>query len=204
MRFRFAPTRASFIPKGAVKVTDKATDAVAYFWSVAAGVNAGKPGVTVFVGKQNRPVVYGTFGGADGAKRREEEVRRTFRGRAASLTMKAEARAARRNFVPTAKVGDIYVTCWGWEQTNREFYEIVSMTAKTAMVRRVAEVVKERVNMQGTKVPLPGEYVGEPIKVVFTDHNGFKVDGHHASPADYEEPVPGVRAYKPAAWSSYA
>ena len=45
-------TRESWIPKGATKVADKMSDAVAYLYTTAAG----KPGAAIFFGKQNKPV----------------------------------------------------------------------------------------------------------------------------------------------------
>lgn len=45
-------TREFYIPKGAVKVADKQSDAVAYLYSTPAG----QPAVRVFYGKQSKPV----------------------------------------------------------------------------------------------------------------------------------------------------
>lgn len=39
------------------------------------------------------------------------------------------------------KVGDILYTSWGYDQTNVDFYQVVTMTAKSAKIRQVAETV---------------------------------------------------------------
>jgi hypothetical protein len=35
------------------------------------------------------------------------------------------------------KIGDIVVNTWGYEQTNVEFYQVISMTARTIKVKRI-------------------------------------------------------------------
>jgi hypothetical protein len=35
------------------------------------------------------------------------------------------------------KVGDIFYNSWGWEQTNIDFYQVISTTAKTITLRRI-------------------------------------------------------------------
>lgn len=41
------------------------------------------------------------------------------------------------------EVGDILYNSWGYEQTNIEFYQVVSMTAKTIKVREIAQEMEE-------------------------------------------------------------
>jgi hypothetical protein len=194
MRFKF--TRDFYIPKGATKVSDKLSDAVAYVYTTARE----RPAAAIFFGKQAKPVSHYTY--------RSETVRNNavgsaFESRRKSLAFKADWKAQKKAYVPTAKVGDIFVTCWGYDQTNREFFEIVSMTAKTAMVREIASERTYTNSMQGNAVPLPGKFVGEAKRVLLTYGGGFLVNGHHASPADFTE-VAGVKAYKTVGWTAYA
>lgn len=35
------------------------------------------------------------------------------------------------------KVGDIFYNSWGWEQTNIDFYQVISTTAKTITLRQI-------------------------------------------------------------------
>ena len=62
------------------------------------------------------------------------------------------------------KVGDILVYTWGWEQTNVDFYEVVGVTAKSAVIREVKAIRTDGppMSMTGTSVPSPGDYDGEP------------------------------------------
>src|SRR5262245_36808504 len=91
--------REFYVPKGAVKVADKTSDAVAYVYETATG----KPGAVVFHGKAQKPDAHHTFRTAE---RRAEYVAGFFAGRRESLERKAKARAERSK-PHTLKVGDI-------------------------------------------------------------------------------------------------
>lgn len=45
---------------------------------------------------------------------------------------KAEEAKLKAKFVPSAKVGDIFYTDWGYDQTNVDFYKITAIKNKTA------------------------------------------------------------------------
>jgi hypothetical protein len=111
---RFSLTREFHIPQGATKVADKLSDAVAYLYTSPKG-NAG---ALMFFGKQAKPVWHHTF---RNPANREDYVRKSFEGRRATHARKADAAAERKAWVPDYKVGDILNTCWGYDQTNREF-----------------------------------------------------------------------------------
>lgn len=190
---RLTFTRDFYYPKGAVKIADKASDAVAYVY------NSRRPGAVIFFGKGNKPVSNYTY---TTEAAREAAVKRAFEGRRARAAMMAGRAAERKAFVPTYKVGDIFRTSWGYDQTNVEFYEIVGLSGKIATVREIGAESIEDGFMSGTAIPLPGSYAGEAKRVRMTE-GGFKVDGHYASymPGTL---VAGVKVYSPARWSSYA
>ena len=66
--------------------------------------------------------------------------------------------------------GDIFTYTWGWEQTNVEFYEVVSVTktGKTASLRRVESnlVSDDRegfVSMTGKVTPIIGNWKNDEV-----------------------------------------
>jgi hypothetical protein len=76
-----------------------------------------------------------------------------------------KARASRE----ALKVGTLLCNSWGYEQTNVDFYEVVSQSASGAsvMLRKVASrTVSEGVNTNKTVAPCPGQFVGEAFKKV--------------------------------------
>jgi hypothetical protein len=49
----------------------------------------------------------------------------------------AEKAKARQEFVNPYKVGDILNSCWGYDQTNREFYQVVAVGNRSLKLRRI-------------------------------------------------------------------
>jgi hypothetical protein len=190
--------REFYIPKNyTARVADKASDAVAYLWLSG---STGKPGATIFMGKQAKPYsnfYYGT------EARRTAAIALAFESRRKSLAFKAELQAKRKAWKPSYKVGDIFRTCWGYDQTNVEYFELVELKGKYGILRELAQSRKETGFMQGICVPLPGEYIGEPLRRLCQE-GGFKISECRRASLVPGKIVAGVRVYDPAGWSSYA
>jgi len=60
------------------------------------------------------------------------------------------------------QVGDILCTCWGYEQTNVEFYEVIRATDKTIWIRELS-TTRYDTGRAGSKLPLPGVYQSEEV-----------------------------------------
>lgn len=149
MRFKFP--RETFIPKGFVKIADKLSDAVAYV-----GENRnGKPRAVVFFGKQSNPVSDVWYRDDD---RRRAHVTQMFEGRRAHLKRTAESRASRVAFVHDYKVGDIFHTSWGYDQTNVEFFQCVEVKGKYLILREIG---------QSTEATCPDQWRTTPVKDSF-------------------------------------
>jgi hypothetical protein len=67
------------------------------------------------------------------------ETERFFEKCRAMREYREEKAKARREFVPTLKAGDILDTCWGYDQTNVEFYQVIRVSGKTAVLREIAQ-----------------------------------------------------------------
>ena len=62
------------------------------------------------------------------------------------------------------KVNDILVSSWGYEQTNIDFYKVVSVTAKSVKIIRIGNtVVKKGEYMSEYVVPNLNDLAGEPV-----------------------------------------
>lgn len=94
-------------PPGAMKVSDKLSDAIAYLYTDANG----RPCMRVFYGKQSKPVArywYRTDTARELAVKEYFEARRPYWA----------AKAKRKTFENPYKVGDIFKAAWGYDQTN--------------------------------------------------------------------------------------
>lgn len=207
---KFGWTREQQIPKGAVKVADKRSDAVAYLYDARKAMpsDVAMPCAMVFIGKQAKPLWRYRF---PNAADREKRIAQAFADRRAWLARQVEQRAKRKAWVPTYKVGDIFRTCWGYEQTNVEYFEIVEIKGKHAILRELAQ---ERVDtgwQRGRCVPLPGQYLsprfdgdkqGLPIRRLMQEGRIKIDDVRTAWPVETQD-VAGVKVVPPSSWTAY-
>jgi hypothetical protein len=192
--------RKFYIGKGSTKISDKNSDAVAYLED-RPNVQTGKMRyfVVAFVGKQTKPIANFYY---TKPETRAAKIKEIFDGRQASMKYKAEQREANKQ-TPDYAVGDVFGTCWGYDQTNVEFYEIVAIKGKTATLRELAQDRKETHWAQGHTVPLPGKYIGEAFEKRITPY-GFKISSCQRATPESFDTVAGVKVYKPRHWSAYA
>ncbi|EGU1162738.1 hypothetical protein IS582_003748 [Salmonella enterica] len=65
----------------------------------------------------------------------------------------------------TVSVGDVFVSSWGYEQTNVNFYQVISVHGKkTVTVQEIRASVLLTRSMSGYKTPLLNYFCGEPLK----------------------------------------
>lgn len=196
MRSKFSPARESFIPLGSVKIADKHSDAVAYVYTNARG----RPCASVFFGKQAKPVLACYY--RDEAAR-EAGVRRCFEGRRASLALKAETKAKRLQ-LNKLEVGDILNTCWGYDQTNREFFEVVAVCGRHVVIREIAQARETTGWEQGRCAPQSGEFIGPPMRKLVQWGDNVTIDNVRTAHKWNTATVAGVKVGPALGWTSYA
>lgn len=144
--------REFYIPKGSTKVADKQSDAVAYLHTN----RNGQPCAACFAGKQAKPAQHYRY--ANDA-RREAGVRAFFESRRETLKRGEARRAERKAFAHSCQVGDIYRTNWGYDQTNVEFFEVVEIRGKYAVLREIASASSDDGHGSEQCVAQSGEYL---------------------------------------------
>lgn len=65
----------------------------------------------------------------------------------------------------SVRVGDVFASCWGYEQTNVNFYQVVAVRGKkTAVLREIrGNTIASEDRMIGEKSPLLDHFIDEPI-----------------------------------------
>ncbi len=127
-----------YIPKGAIKVADKKSDAVAYFYNTEIN-GTDRPAVRIFFGKQAKPVLacwFAPFKGKSGEQQRAERVANYFDSRQNTIDYKAKRQAEKKAQTRGVEVGQFMSASWGYEQTNVNFYKVTKLIGET-----MAEVV---------------------------------------------------------------
>lgn len=175
MRFKFK--RENYIPKGAViKVADKQSDAVAYLYE-----RVGVPYAMGFCGKRDKPDFNYRF---KSVIHRERHIKRHFEDRRAAMKRTEERRAETVKYQHSCQAGDIYRTSWGYDQTNVEFFQVVEVKGKYAILREIASHAEdgsmgtEKCVAQSEAFLTPryeGDERGQPIRRLIQDGR-IKID----------------------------
>lgn len=134
-----------------------------------------KPALALFVGKSTKPssnYYYST------AERREEEINRVVEREREYLAEKLAKLEERKAFKPTTKAGDIFVSCWGYEQTQVDFYLCQEVKGKTGTFVAIGSTTVE--GSQGHDccdvVANPEVIIGKPFKkLIQKSGNGERI-----------------------------
>src|SRR5207245_2848035 len=88
-------------------------------------------------------------------------------------------------WVNPLKVGDILSTCWGYDQTNVEFYAVTRVSGRRTWIREIAADYEQTGFMSGKTWPsMPIRFVGEETMHIAqgqgTSGAGIKIQHHYA------------------------
>lgn len=121
-----------------------------------------------------------------------ETVARKVERAAAKKARADAAKAAKASAAANIKVGDIFYSSWGYDQTNIEFWEVVGRPSpKALIVREIAACAVEGSEgfMSDRVKPAVGQYIGEPVRKMINQYGGFKAhecSNAHPCAADKE------------------
>jgi hypothetical protein len=110
--------------------------------------------------------------------------------------------------VHNVQVGDLYRTSWGYDQTNVEYFQIVDVKGKHAILREIQDRVQTGRD-QGRCVPMKdqflkprfeGDKAGQPIRRLIQDGHIKICDVRTAWPVKMTE-IAGVKLADSAYWS---
>ena len=169
----FTTERSFYIPAGATKVSCKGTDAIAYLYTTGKGA----PAAAMFAGKRTRPDAryrYRTAAERDAAVRTFFDAARAKASYKATRTAERRAAAAKPHGI---EVGHIFRTCWGYDQTTVDWYEVVGLVGRRMVeIRKIGGIANATGMDTGTTLPDAGRFLGEPFRRVLTTHNGLRID----------------------------
>lgn len=182
-------TREFYKPRNASRVAFKDHPGDEAFWVRTV---RGKYHVVGFHGKAQKPFFNVLFGTYD---RMVTYVTNTYATLHARKAEHAREREVLRTVEHTVKVGDIFSSSWGYEQTNVYFYQVIELRgARTAVLRRIAGERNYTGPMQGTMVAVKDAFLerSDPItkRILVQDKSGrahFKIESYeYAYPWDGE------------------
>lgn len=162
-----------------------------------------------FRGKATKPAWHYSF-------RSEESMRKQIDETLAN-EMDAADRKAKRSAEKKAacashdvKSGDVFKCSWGYDQTNIDYYEVVSVSGQMATVCEIGAMSETTAWEQGESVPSVGHFIGKPFRIKIQKWSMdsepyFKVNSF--SNAYRMKPVAvvaGAPIYQSSHWTSYA
>lgn len=162
-----------------------------------------------FVGRAIKPTWHYRF--KDG-QQRINEVARTFKNVAERAEYKAarKAKAAEAQANHGVKVGDVFRSSWGYDQTNVDYYQVVAVGNKTATFCKIAQLAESNGYLQGDCVPALNQFIGKPFKKLIqkssTESSAY-IKIYSFANAYKIEPVAVVAdkpIYESSHWTAYA
>lgn len=114
-----------------------------------------------FIGKAGKPTWYYRF---RNQTELDNYVNQQITSRTYSIEAKAKAKAE-QSAPAEVQVGDVFEACWGYDQTNIDYYQVTKVISdKTVEIRRISSVSWETDYMQGRSVPSLDNFIGAPMR----------------------------------------
>lgn len=89
--------------------------------------------------------------------------------------------------IVSPKVGDILVCSWGYDQTNVDFYKVLSLSpsGKSVSIQRINSIIKEDGFMCGKSVPAVPHTVSNYRGEIMTKRAKIMQDGYCVNISNY-------------------
>ena len=78
-------------------------------------------------------------------------------------------------FVHAVKVGFIFYSSWGYEQTNVDFYQVIEVKGAFVIIRQIEQVTTEKGFMSGDTTPIKDNFKGEAIRKKVLQYNRLRI-----------------------------
>lgn len=156
-------------------MTPEGTDLAIWTWD-----EGGRTYGIAFAGKSNKPLWNYRF---RNDAQRQKQIDDAIKSRKLTKELKDKRVQERREYQHSYKVGDIFDTSWGYDQTNVDFYQVVEVRGKVLIIRKIAEMTDHEDRGADYVVPAKDSFIGPPIRILPTS-SGVKIEGHYGSPWD--------------------
>lgn len=201
-----ATYRRAYAPELAQRIRCKLGDAEAWTWAH----EDGRLYAVGFLGRAQNPHEGSRFCFRT-AEKRAAWIRKLFETAEAvqaSKTKRQAEKAAARAKGHALKVGDVLRSCWGYDQTNIDYYQITALVgAQMVEYRPIAQQAEDTGNMRGQCVPAPGEFAGAAKRARVSDYgsrDSVKVSSCANAYKVHPQMVAGLALYSSDSWTAYA
>ncbi|MCF3643317.1 hypothetical protein LXM94_25520 [Rhizobium sp. TRM95111] len=159
--------RSRYIPANSEAREFPAAAVVAYCYDSRRG-----SAVAAYKGRQSKPALFVALASPEA---RDAYLAAYIERETANEARKRERQQAAKQ-PHTLEVGSILNTCWGYEQTNVEFYQVVAVSRSMVTLRQIAASTENTGFMSGRKTPHRDRFTGEPFRCRANATNSVKID----------------------------
>ena len=160
-----------YIPQNAQEIKKDGLDAVAYTYE-SSGVFC----AIAYSGRRHKSDFHFRY---SNEQKRTQAIAEFFKRIEARVRYKQERQEhqqeLRAQLLTKIEVGSIFATCWGYEQTNVEWYQITHVKGCTVRLRRIAAEVTTTGYMSGSTKPVRDAFIGEELKRIVRG-TGIRID----------------------------
>ena len=177
-------SRAFYIPSVHTHVKPEGVNMDVYFYDPGFGRYA----AMIFIGRASKPSKNMYFSTAE---HREEYVQKIVdnvkANEAAKKARAAQAKLAKAKAAESVKVGDIFSSSWGYDQTNVDFYKCVAKRGQMIDVVKVGHTLDHCERGSDYVVPDVDCPLGGKMTKRINQYGGFRVESYaNAYPFDGE------------------
>lgn len=163
-----------FFPTGAIKIRPKTADCVLGLYEKQDGEKQFF-GFIAYSGKRNKHDLFVRYRTRE---QRDQGAARYIEQRTVAARQQEQMRQNRILKSNPVKIGDVFYTSWGYDQTNVEFYQVTAVKGQFVWVREICKNIEESGFMSGHTTPVKNtfrESAGELKKRVLTTDGGKTV-----------------------------
>jgi hypothetical protein len=168
--------RETYVPKeyrDKPPMIPEGTDLAIWTWDVGS-----IPYGIAFAGKSNKPLWHYRF---RSEAERQRQIDESTKSRRLTKEYKDKRIQERREYKHPYKVGDIFDTSWGYDQTNVDFYQVIEVKGKMLVVREISKITDHEERGADYVVAAKNSFIGPPIRVLPSSSGGIKIEDHYGS-----------------------
>ena len=161
-----------YIPQNAKEIKIEGLDAVAYAYESDNGALY----AIAYSGRRNKSDFHYRY---ENEQKRDKAIAEFFKRVEARALCKQKHKERqqelRTQFLAKIEVGSIFSTCWGYEQTNVEWYQVTYIKGCAVNLREIASEITATGPMSGSTRPIKGKFIGEEMKRIVRG-TGIRID----------------------------
>lgn len=181
----------------AVCLMSEDLSSVVYLYSIN-----GKPCARAYRGRAKKQAFNYSYRSEES---RLEAITKWMKARSKDVTEKVQATKERAETIRSLEVGDVLRSSWGYEQTNIDYYKVISLVGKNSV--EIAEIGcfadYDGQNMSGHCLPDPEEIKGESFTRRVLHGDTVKVNSCNSASKHEYTVEGGERVYKKSYYSTY-